>query len=183
MAFGTVVPSNPVPIGNQINYFDNFGVRNGFDGGQVGLSSELHYGPVYLSATAVLGLGGLHESARIQGGTIISTDAGTNSYPGGVLAQPTNTGVYERDRLAFLCEGQFDVGWTPASWIRVFVGYDFLFINHIARSGSLIDGVDSRLVPQLHPTGAPPAASYPAFHWSESAFWAQGLQTGVELRF
>jgi hypothetical protein len=170
-------------MGNQLSYFESFGVRNGFDGGQVGLSSEVKYGPFYLSATAVVGLGNVHESARIMGGTTLTTDDGANTYPGGVLAQQSNSGIHERDRFAFLCEGRLDVGWMPAKWLRVFVGYDFLFVSDVARTGSLIDGVDSRVVPQLHPTGMATGAVYPAFRWGDTGFWVQGLQTGVEFRY
>jgi hypothetical protein len=183
LAAGTVVPSNPVPMGNHNSYFDTFSVRNGFDGAQIGLTSELHYGPFYLSALATVGLGGLHESAQINGGTVLSTDDGTSTFPGGVLAQQTNSGTHERDRLAFLCEGRIDVGWRPTNWLRVFVGYDFLFLNGVTRVGSLIEGVDSRLVPQLHPTGTTTVATQPAFGWGSSGFWVQGLETGLELRF
>jgi len=87
------------------------------------------------------------------------------------------------DRFGLLTECRLDVGWRPANWIRMFIGYDFLFVNGVVRAGSLINGVDSRLVPQLHPNGAPTAASYPSFRWGESGFWVQGLQTGVEIRY
>ena len=170
-------------MGNQTSYFDAFGVRNGFDGAQVGLTSELHYGPFYLSALAKVGLGGLHESAQINGGTTISANGATSSYTGGVLAQQTNSGTHERDRLAYLCEGRIDVGWRPANWLRVFVGYDFLFVSGVARASGLIDGVDSRVVPQLHPTGTSTVATYPAFSWGSNGFWVQGLETGLELRW
>jgi hypothetical protein len=81
-------------------------------------------------------------------------------------------------------EGRVNLGWRPTNWFSVYAGYDFLYLSRVVRAASLIDGVDSRLVPQLHPNNTTTGgADHPVFHWAESGFWAQGLDAGVELRF
>lgn len=179
MLHGTVVPSNPTPKGDDSSTFDSLGVHNRFDGPEGGLTAELYFGRFSVSATAKLALGVLHEAARIDGGTVVDSAP----FAGGVLAQRTNLGTYSRDRFAVVPEARLDAGFRLTDGLRVYAGYEFLYVSGVVRAGSLLDGVDSRLVPQLHPGGAVDSAVRPAFHWAETGLWAQGLTCGVEVRY
>ena len=61
------------------------------------------------------------------------------NYAGGVFAQPTNMGAHDADHFAFVPEGDFAVGYAFASWGRVMIGYDVIYISDVARPGDQID--------------------------------------------
>jgi hypothetical protein len=162
--------------------FDRFGVTNSFYGPQVGASAGLRYGPFSLDVTGKLALGLLHQTAKVQGGTVLHLDDGTiATYAGGVLAQPGG-GPLSNDEFAAIPEVSLAAGWQPAAWLRVLAGYDFLYISRITRAGNLVGGVDSRQVFQLSSFDStartPSQARFPA-----GGLWVQGLTCGLELRF
>src|SRR5947199_9400244 len=96
---GTVVPSNPAPLGDAIGYFDRFGVHNQYYVPQVGVSAEVRYRRCFLQATGKLGLGLLHVEGKTEGGTTQRlADGSVNQFGGGVLVPAA--GAAEEDRLA-----------------------------------------------------------------------------------
>jgi hypothetical protein len=162
--------------------FDHFGVTNNFYGPQVGASAGLRHGPFTLDATGKLALGLLHQTAKVQGGTVLHlADGSSATYAGGVLAQP-GSGPLSNDEFAVIPEVILTAGWQPTAWLRVLAGYDFLYISRVTRAGGLVGSVDSRQVIQLSsfdPTVRPPSQS----HFSGGGLWVQGLTCGLELRF
>ncbi len=111
------------------------------------------------------------------------------NYAGGVFAQPSNMGAHDADHFAFVPEGDLSLGYAFASWGRVMIGYDILYISDVARPGSQIDpGVNiyrSGVVQAASPPIAAPATDpgRPAYSATQSTFWAQGLTLGVEMHF
>jgi hypothetical protein len=77
-------------------------------------------------------------------------------------------------------------GWQPLDWIRLFVGYDFLYLSDVARPGDQVDRV-------INPTQGPAftnnpnsvltGPARPTFPGRSTDFWAHGLSFGVELRY
>jgi hypothetical protein len=173
------VPSNPTPRGHEIGYFDQIGVHNQFYGPQGGCATDWRLGRLYLGGTVKTALGVMHETARLDGDTLVDA----RIYSGGILTQPTNMGVQSRDRFAVVPELRLDIGFQVTEVIGVFAGYNVLFISNTARAGGLIDGVDSQIVPQLHPGATIGGMAHPAFGWTESSLWVHGLTCGVELRY
>src|SRR5205085_2266084 len=102
---------------------------------------------------------------------------------GGVLVQPTNRGHYSDDRLAFLPELAVLGSWDPTTWLRLTVGYNFLYLSGASRAARLIDSVDSRQVPQLNSYNPAAVDARPAVNEDHSGVWAQGLTAGVEFRY
>ena len=139
-----------------------------------------------------------HWATRSSGSTS-TVEATTNlgnpptasniNYAGGVFAQPTNMGAHDADHFAFVPEGDFAVGYAFASWGRVMLGYDVIYISDVARPGDQIEpGVNvyrSGVVQGASPPIAAPATDpgRPSFTAAQSTFWAQGLTIGVELHF
>src|SRR3954447_15650782 len=133
MVPGTVVPSNPAPLGEAIDYFDHFGVHNQIYAPQVGVSAEVRYRRCFLQATGKLGLGLLHAEAKAQGGTTQRLADGTvNQFGGGVLVP--SAGTADHDRLTVLFELALTAGCQVTSWCRLSVGYEFLFASQIVRA-------------------------------------------------
>jgi hypothetical protein len=162
---------------------DHFGVDNLFYGPQVGVSCELRWGRWSLDAAAKLAAGWLHQSAKVQGGTVLRFDDGsTATYAGGVFAQP-GVGPVSEDHFAVIPEASLAAGCQVTPWLRLTVGYDVLCVSRVTRPANLIGGADSRQVfqldtydPSIHPAG-------PAVRLPGSALWVQGLTCGIELRY
>src|SRR5262249_42452327 len=99
--------------------------------------------------------------------------------PGGVYSAPTNLGRHTRDRLAYIPEVTFNIGANLTDNISAFVGYNFLWMNNVLRPGDQIDRV-------INPTQFPGPVvgpARPSVSFSDSAFWAQGINFGVQVRY
>jgi Putative beta barrel porin-7 (BBP7) len=168
-----------------IGTFDNFSVHNRFYGPQIGFVSRWTYGNWFVDTTGKLALGILDREAHVNGGTGLVIPGTTSvGLPGGILAQPSNSGSFENARFSVLSELTFNGGYQIASGAKVFVGYNFLCINNVVRAGGLIDQVDSRQVPGLNfPNPPPPDALRPRTDFRDARFWAHGFNAGIELKY
>jgi len=164
--------------------FDKFGTHNQFWGPQIGISSSHCWGNWLLSWQAKVALGYVHEIAEIQGTTTLVNAAGTTTLPGGVLALPTNIGNHSHNQFSVLPEATVQLGYQAASCLRLFVGYNFLFLNNVLRPGQQIDGsVNTVQIPSLIYHNPATVVTYPEFVPKSESFWAQGLTFGAEFKF
>jgi len=173
----------PLAAGTQIGVFDRFRTENRFYGGQVGLRGEYALaGGFFVNATGKVAYGVMEQEVDIEGGTAVVGPAGTAVAAGGLLAQATNIGHYERSRSAMVSEFNVNVGYQVDRNLRVFAGYTYLFVGNVVRPGDAIDfTVNSTRVPtSLVPATGP---ARPAFIFRDSDFWAQGFSIGAELRY
>jgi len=174
---------------------DRFATHNQFYGGQLGVEAEYEWGPWSAEFKGKLALGDNHETVTIDGQQTLfypngDVSPGINRFgqPGGLLAESTNIGTHERDRLAFVPEVNIDLGYQLSSRLRGFVGYNILYASNVVRPGQQIDPVvSSPLIPNflpanvVVPSNAPINRPVVPFH--ESDFWAQGLTVGLEFRY
>ncbi len=176
--------------GQFVNTFDQFSTRNYFHGGQIGVRGEWNRGRWFFGSTLKMAFGATHEVLRIQGAS--TTNTGPNyltqipvtTGPGGIYAQPTNIGRYDRDRFAVLPEVTLRVGLQVVAHLRVFVGYNFLYLSQLARPGNQIDGaVNSTQLISFNglPSGPLIGAARPAAHLNSSSYWAQGFNIGGQF--
>jgi hypothetical protein len=155
---------------------DQFGANTVFNGGELGASGQFYWGRLSLETIGKVALGGVQEKVAIQG---YSTFLGT-PVPGGLLAQPTNIGVYRRNQFAVLPEVQLNLRYDLSSHWRLTAGYNFMYLNRVQHSGSAIDttvnssGVDG---------GTLTGAARPTFHWADTGFFVQGVTAGAEFRW
>jgi hypothetical protein len=100
------------------------------------------------------------------------------AVPGG------NAGRIEYNRFVVVPEVGVNLGWQATSWLRLNVGYDFLYINDVARPGSQIDPfVNPKLVPASAAFGSTSGPNFPTPTAKSDTFWAQGVQFGVEVKY
>jgi hypothetical protein len=170
------------------DFTDQFDTRNQFYGGQVGTRLDWSSGPLVLSASAKLALGRMHQEAAIDGMafSILGTAGTPFGYLGGIFAQPTNIGKYERDRLAVIPEVEVSLGGRLTSWARGWIGYDFLYLDPVLRPGDQIDRVINPTRTGFLSTLAPAGVMgplRPGFPGRQTSFWAQGLTFGLELTY
>lgn len=175
--------------GGPVIVHDSFQTTNNFYGGQFGLDMGFKRGRWSLDLLGKIAVGDMHESVRIDGATAFPGLGIT--APGGFLAQPSNMGTFDRNRLAFIPEGGIKVGFQATQHCRLFVGYSFLYLSDVVRPGDQIDTrVDLRQVPFVSiPNGGVvpqmlmPPALVPAVPMKRSDFWAQGVNFGLEFKF
>ena len=168
---------------------DSFRTENHFHGGQVGLAGTLQRGRWSLDTRATVALGSVHQLIDINGGqTLTMADGSTTRTAGGLLAvQGGNIGRFTQDRFAVVPEVGFNIGWQATERLRLFVGYNFLYLSSAVRPGEVIDtSLDAARVPNLLPPGsAGPIAGLPRPTplFSTSGYFVQGISFGLTYRF
>ena len=165
--------------------YDDFQTSNNFYGGQVGVRGTYDDPRFYMTATAKVALGATVERVQTYGNTFIANNTGAFNFNGGYFTQPTNIGTQSRSRFAVVPEVGLNFGIKLSSWANFVVGYSFLYVSSVARPGEQIDRV-------INPTQAPsitgsfPALTGPArptLAVTDTDYWAQGVNFGLELKF
>jgi hypothetical protein len=189
-AGGFTTPGVTVPAGGSILLMDRFRTRNQFYGGQLGAEFEVRRGILFADFTPRVGFGPNHQSVNIDGST---TAGGGAAVPGGLLAvgstggpdgRTGNNGRDVTNYFALMTELGSKVGIQVTKGMRISVGYNFLYLNNVARPGNQVDtAVNPRLVPASAAFGtlSGPRAPNPTF--DREAFWAHGVSFEVSLMY
>ncbi len=178
------------------NFADRFGTRNDFLGGQLGGRVEFRWSRLFLNATGKVALGEMYEAVTVSGANTnnVAVPGSTITVPTGLFAQSTNIGRQAQNNFAVVPEVYCQFGVEVFRWLRVFGGYNFLYVSNVVRPGNQIDRQFNSLnfAPGLV-TNFPPALSgvadpifqpyHPAILLKTSDFWAQGVNVGFELRY
>jgi hypothetical protein len=182
-----------LPRGTTFQVADHFGTQNRFYGGQVGAISQVRLGAWVIDVTGKVGLGDVRQSADIIGNTTIGHDfmPGSFAQPGGLLAQPSNMGLHTRDRFGVVTELGLDVGYQLTEQLKLFAGYNFLYLSTVMRPGDQIDPVVARSqLPGtarsiLSPSGSTARLGelHPVYAFHGTDFWAHGVNFGLEFRY
>lgn len=180
-----VNPSVPTIGGTTFSVMDQFDTRNQFYGGQLGVRAEYRWGKLFADLAGGAALGTNHEEIDIHGTTVITPPGGPRTtLAGGILALPTNSGHFSRDRFAVVPELDVLIGYQVTPRIRVFVGYGLLYGINFARPGDIIDRtVNLTQIPSTAGPGTLVGPARPALVLRDTSFWAQGVSLGVEVRY
>jgi hypothetical protein len=163
---------------------DRFRTDNQFYGGQVGTDTEFRNGHWVIDLTGKVALGTVHETLNINGNTALSIPGVFTSAAGGLLVQPTNIGHRGRDRFAVVPQVGLKVGYQVNEHIRVYAGYDFMYISRVIRPGDQIDpAVNVSQLPTIFGPNTLQGVARPLATFKESDFWAQGANFGIEFRY
>lgn len=165
---------------------DEFDTRNRFYGGQGGVRTEFSRGKLRLEFSGKVALGGVVQLVNISGSTF--RNGRPTRIVGGFLALVTNSGRYERSRFAVLPEAKGSIGYQLTDNLQAFAGYDFLYINRVARPAEQVDlTINWHNIPTLRIEEGPPIfagePSLPEFKFSDSPFGTHGLTVGLRVRF
>jgi len=172
-------PYGDILAGTTKSLVDSFDTENQFHGGELGLSYRGRAGQWSLELLGKIGLGDNLSDLTIGGSTITTLpDGRSGTFVGGLLAQETNIGKYERNQFAVLPELGVTVGYNLTCQLRATLGYTFIYWNNVLRAGDQIDSSLSQLPPE------PPTGTHePAALMKTTDFWAQGLRAGVDFCF
>jgi hypothetical protein len=162
---------------------DRFNTRNQFYGGQMGMQGEYRLGPLFADVFSKVALGPNHEVVSISGSTRDAT--GAVALPGGLLAlQGGNIGRFVTNRFVVVPEVGAQVGVQLSSHVRVAAGYQFLYINDVARPGTQIDpAINPRLVPISGAFGTLSGQTSPLLTLHRDDFFAHGVQFLLDIRY
>ena len=81
-------------------------------------------------------------------------------------------------------EVKVQVGYDVTNNIRVFAGYDFLYVSDVVRPGNQIDP-RVNFSQQAAPVGggALVGPALPAAQFNHTDFWAHGVNVGLQFRY
>ena len=164
------------------NIRDAFVTHNEFHGGEAGVVWEWDRRRFTFELEGRIALGTVQQDVFINGNTVVSNGGFSLSQTGGILAQRTNIGHYERNRFSVIPELSATIAFKVTERLRLTAGYTFVYWSQVVRPG---DQIDLDLNPNLFPPEAMPFSGplRPRFTWRESDFWAQGVSAGVDYRW
>jgi len=174
--------SNAAPFGTQITVIDRFRTTNDFHGGQVGVSGDYYNGRWILGFRGQMALGVTRQELQIDGSTqIVVPGGGSSIAPGGLLAQASNIGSYNRNVFSVVPEVGVRLGYALTPNLRVFAGYNAMWWGNVLRAG---DQIDTVVNPTQIPVGRGPGTlvgpARPAVLFQDSSFFAHGITLGAE---
>ena len=186
LTFRTSTPDNPPGPVTVFETRDGFDTHNEFYGGQLGLRGRYDAGRFTAHATLKVGLGAMRQRAEVEGSLITNFFGPTQTFAGGLFAQRTNIGSYERHVFAVVPEVGVNVGFKLTDWASIVVGYTFLYASNVARPGDQIDrGINPTQSPAISLANPAPLVgpARPGFRFEGSDFWAHGLNAGLAFKF
>ncbi|HEX5104788.1 MAG TPA: BBP7 family outer membrane beta-barrel protein [Pirellulaceae bacterium] len=176
----SIDPNSVFPFGTVIDNLDSFATRNEFHGGQLGIAAEYCGCCWNIELLAKLALGGVHEEVAIAGRTITAEPgAAPVVTSGGLLAQPTNIGRYQRGRLAIIPEVNVNLAYDVNPCWRLTLGYSFLYWSNAVLAGNQID----RAVNLSQVSGPLVGPARPQFTFNRTDYWVQGMNFGLQYRW
>ena len=184
LAIGTrltsIAEGGTILQGTQVELTDFFTTRNEFHGGSIGVISHFHGRSCCGELLAKVGLGTMAQQAVINGTTVTTVpNTSPTMNPTGLLAQPSNIGVFRKDQLVVCPEIGVKVTWQFSPCVSVTAGYSMIYWNDVVLSADQIDFV----VNPIQIPGPTIGKMRPAFPMNETDFWVHGLTVGVMCRF
>jgi hypothetical protein len=174
----------PAPLGEIFRLSDTFETRNNFYGGQVGTQMVFRYGALAVTGLAKMAVGSMEQEVNISGQTTLLRPAMAPEVAnGGLLTQSSNIGNNYRSEFAWVPEGTLTVSYQISTNFALTAGYTFLYASSVVRPGPQVD----RAVNPAELAASPPQSylgggdARPAFNYSATSFWAQGLTAGLNI--
>jgi hypothetical protein len=176
--------TNPtIPLGTQLSVVDQFRTTNDFNGADLGLAGEFRRGPWALEWLAKVAVGPNRGVVDVSGATAVTVPGfAPQAAGGGLLALSSNSGHFDRNRVAVVPELGVKLGYQVTPHLRATVGYDFLYWTNVVRPGGQIDTTinPNLLPPPLLPLVGP---NRPAPLLTTTDVWVQGMSFGLEFRY
>ena len=161
---------------------ESFATENTFHGAEFGMRFYRQCRPgTCLEFVPRIAVGNTNSRASVEGRTVI-TPAGSASstIQNGLLAQNTNIGEYEQDKLSTVLDLSINLRRQLQYGFSTHIGYSLLFWSDVMRASEQIDR-------GINPTQIPPNSldgpARPIFPFATTDFWAQGLNLGLEFQW
>ena len=161
--------------GSIVDIRDRFSTQNEFHGGQLGLRGQMMRGCWSLDALTKVAIGWTRQRVTIDGRTIID---GT-TFNGGLLAQESNIGQFQRDRFSYIPELTLNLRYHFNPCVSMHVGYSLIYMSDVVTSGRQID----TSVNLSQQSGPVVGEERPLFAFEDEYYWLQGINFGVNWDF
>lgn len=172
---------------------DSFVATNRFNGGYFATTGTVRYGMFSLTAMGRVAIGNMHQVLEIQGATAFAQPSQNFNLPpfnqagsafGGLYANPTNIGKFRNDEFAVIPEFSIDLGINLTRSVSIFAGYNFLYINKVARPGSQLNPViDGTTVPYNPNYGALGGTPGQTRLFVQDDFWLHAANFGLRIKY
>ena len=129
-----------------LDVHDAFATKTVFQGGELGLYGEYYRGQWAFDGLFKVALGRSEQHVNIAGSTLLSTVGVLTPFTGGLLAQTTNIGSYDRRVTDVVPELGFNIAYLVSPRMRVTCGYSLVYWPHVVRPDLAIDTDGQRLV-------------------------------------
>lgn len=162
---------------------DTFQTRNHFYGGVVGFDATVRSGDCWVELLGSVAVGCNQQTIEISGFQRATSPGGAVAvFPGGLLALPgANIGRFTNNEVSVVPQVGINLGYQLTPNCSVFAGYSVLYWTNVVRPGRQIDTVlDESRIPNFGTAGAA-AAVRPIVPFTQSDFWAQGVNVGVRF--
>jgi len=179
----------PGPAGDIWQTTDKFAANNNFYGAQMGGWARYDDNRWFATGLFKLGLGAMVQSVDVSGSLLTNDFNGfgaAQTFPGGYFALPSNIGGHSRTVFAVVPEVRLNLGYQFTPSASLYVGYNFLFANNVARPGNQVNrniNTSQSTAWTEDPQPIPIGPAQPSFSFNSSSFWAQGVSLGLGIRF
>lgn len=170
--------ASPPLAGTLVQTTDTFNARNQFHGGVVGLKGRMARGVWSFEAQGKVGIGNMNQQVTIAGQTGVTPAGGGPALisNGGLFAQDSNIGTYERNKFCYLPELTFNLKYHINPCVNVNLGYNILWLSEVALSA---DNIDTSV--NLSQPNGPARPQFAGF--SDNDYWLQGINLGLNWDF
>ncbi len=177
-----------------ISVVDRFATRDQFYGGQIGFRAAAAWRSLFFAVQGKLAMGCDHEVVTISGISTLNTSNATNNGNSvtlppttvavGRFAAPTNIGTSTSNRFCLAPEMETRLGISICQNVLAYVGYNFLYMSHVARAADQIDrDISLTQIPTAFEYNPAVAGTRPIVPFNQTYFWAQGIDIGMEITY
>jgi len=185
-------PTRPDPVGSNLpDHIDIFTrdavhVRNNFYGTQVGGDIDLNLSRFFFNVRGKVALGVNHEAVNVGSTTTTSTFQTPGAVPtvvplpGGLLFSRFDVGNHNRNVFECVPELNVKAGFQCTNWLRIFAGYDLLYMTDVVRAGTV--STVSTFTTTVTAGGNLNTAQ-PTFRFTGTSFTVEGFTFGAEITY
>jgi hypothetical protein len=177
------LPGTNFPASISFSTLDLIRTHNQFFGAQVGLEMDTQCAGFFFNGRIKCAFGGVRQEANVLGATVVTGTALPINSSGGLLSGPGDPRQVSRTRFATLPELNLKVGYQFGPYVRCFLGYDALYMQHVARPGGQTDFAQLNTQINVAATTAQVNVFQPVIRLRDQDVWIQGFNAGVEFRY
>lgn len=181
LRFSEDLTSLTSPAGS-VHVRESFATENRFQGLEFGFVREVPLGRWWFESVTKIAVGNNTQRVDIAGSTRLVEAGVSDTFTGGLLAQRSNIGRYERDRFAVVPELGATLGFHVSPRLSLTAGYTLVYFSNVVRAG---DQIDTDINPGLIPVEQNPLTGplRPQFVFRQGDFYAHGVTVGGDFRF
>jgi hypothetical protein len=174
-------PSNAgLPTSISYATYDMIRTSNQFYGAQIGLDFDMFVCNFTIDVVAKAALGVMHQTVNVFGD---NTQLNGVVAPGGLLSSAFDQGNHTRDRIAFIPEVNVKLGYQILPSMRVYVGYDCLYLSSVVRPGAQNGLSSTTIQANVGGTNSTITVNQPSYRYKANDLVVNGINFGMEFRY